>query len=90
MEILLFVIIFALIGLGAWLSRKIRSNAFYKRNTHCPQCNEPLVRTNVALYNGDNDFSVGQFGRETRHDSKQQIPALRCSKCDYKIAMKRY
>ena len=90
MEILLFAIIFALIGLGVFLSRKIRSNAFYKKNTHCPQCQEPLVRTNVALYNGDNNFSLDQFGRETRHNSNQQIPALRCPKCDYKIAMKHY
>ncbi len=90
MEIILFAVIFGCIGLGVWLSRKIRSNAFYKKNTHCPQCNEPLVRTNVALYNGDVAFSRRQFGREMRHDSNQQIPALRCPKCDYKIALDRY
>ena len=90
MEILLFAAIFGLIGLGVYLSRKLRSNAFYKKNRVCPQCNEPLVKTNVALYNGDNDFSIGQFGRETRHDSNQRIPALRCPKCDYKIALDRY
>lgn len=90
MEILLFAVLFGLIGLGAYLSRRLRSGAFYKKNTHCPNCNEPLVRTNVALYNGDTDFSVKQFGRETRHDSNQRIPALRCPKCDYKIALDRY
>jgi len=90
MEIILFVAIFGLIGLGVFLSRKLRSNAFYKKNTHCPQCGEPLIRTNVALYNGDADFSMKQFGRETRYDANQRIPALRCPKCDYKIAMERY
>ena len=90
MEIILFVIIFSLIGLGAYLSRKLRSKAFYQKNTRCPQCRVPLVKTNVALYNGDTDFSINQFGRETRHDANQQIPALRCPKCDYKIVMERY
>ena len=90
MEILLFIAIFALIGLGTWLSKTIRAKRFYNKNQTCPSCNEPLVRTNVAIFNGDVYFSRTQFGKETRHYPNQTIPALRCPKCDYKIALDRY
>ena len=87
MEIILFIIVFALIFLGIYVTRKIRAKAFYQKHQNCPQCAVPLIRTNVALFNGDTDFSVTQFGRETRHDSNQNIPALRGPKCDDKIAL---
>lgn len=83
MEILLFAAIFAMIGLYALISRKIRSAHFYKKNVVCPQCNLPLVKTNVAVYGSD-----AQFGREARREGTPNTPALRCPNCDYKIAMK--
>lgn len=84
MEILLFLAIFAVIGLYTLISKKIRSARFYKKNTVCPQCGVPLVKTNVAVYGSD-----AQFGKEARREGTPNTPALRCPNCDYKIAMNR-
>ncbi len=83
MEILLFIAIFAVIGLYELISNKLRSARFYKKNTVCPQCSVPLVKTNVAVYGSD-----AQFGKEARREGAPNTPALRCPNCDYKIAMK--
>ena len=84
MEILLFIALFAVIGLYALISKKIRSARFYRKNAICPQCGVPLVRTNVAIYGNDT-----QFGKEARREGTPNTPALRCPKCDYKIALNR-
>ena len=83
MEFLLFAAIFAVIGLCALIGNKLRSAHFYKKNTVCPQCSVPLVKTNVAVYGSD-----AQFGKEARREGAPNTPALRCPNCDYKIAMK--
>ena len=84
MEFLLFVALFALIGLYALISKKIRSARFYKKNAVCPQCAVPLVKTNVAVYGSDSTF-----GSSARREGIPNTPALRCPNCDYKIAMNR-
>ena len=85
MEILLFIAIFALIGLYALISKKIRLARFYKKNTVCPQCSVSLVKTNVAVYDGASPFG----NNERRDGARPNTQGLRCPNCDYKIALRR-